>query len=85
MGDQRIDDVLELAADDGIKFIERKVDAMIGHPALREIVGTNSFAPIAAADLALAILGDLVMMLLLHLVEQAGPQDNECLRLVLVL
>jgi hypothetical protein len=32
MGDQRIDDILELAADDGIELIEGEVDAVIGHP-----------------------------------------------------
>src|SRR5208283_4713957 len=62
-----------------------QIDAMVGHPALRKIVGADALRSIATADLALALRGArAVARLPLHLVE-ARAQDLQRLRLVLVL
>lgn len=67
---ERVDHLVQIALHDLIQLIERQVDAMIGHSALREIVSPDTFAAIPAADLALAVSGAFrVRRLTLHVKE----------------
>src|SRR5271155_1558814 len=53
LGDQRIDKFTErLALHDLRQLVEREVDAMLRHAALRKIVGSDAFRAIASSDLA---------------------------------
>ena len=59
-----------LPSSTALQLVRREVDAVIGHAALREVIGANLLGAIAGADLALALLGDGVVLLLqLRLVE----------------
>ncbi len=51
---ERVDELVEVAVHDRVDLVEREVDAVVGHAALREIVGADALAAIAAADQALA-------------------------------
>src|SRR3569833_2847857 len=58
LGDQRIDHVVQrLALHDLGQVVERQVDAVVGHPALRVVVGADALGTGAGADLALACVG----------------------------
>ena len=59
------------------------VDAVVGHAVLGEVVGADLLGAIAAADLRAAVGLDLVALLALLEVEEAGAEDGH--RLVLVL
>src|SRR3954471_2916958 len=54
IGDQRVDDLVELAEHHPVELVERQVDAMVGHPPLREIIGTDALGAVAGADLQAA-------------------------------
>src|SRR5699024_1636457 len=47
---QRADHFVQVAGHDVIKLVQRQVDAVVGDPALGEIVGTNALGAVAAAD-----------------------------------
>ena len=52
---ERINDLLQrFAVEDLWQLVERQIDPMIGHPALREIVGADALGAVAAADLPAA-------------------------------
>ena len=71
------------ALDDLVELVEGEVDAVVGHPPLREIIGADALGAVAGADLALALgraLG--VDPLAFQLVE---PRAQELHRRVLVL
>ena len=63
---QSRDDLLEITVHDSLKAIEREVDAVVGHAALRVIVRADSFGAVPRADQALA-LARLLGLLLGHL------------------
>src|SRR6185436_21076330 len=65
------------------QLMDREPDPVIGDAALREVVGADPLAPLARPDLALARRGDLGALLLLRLLEEAGPQDAHRLSAVL--
>src|SRR5262249_22820784 len=70
VGDQLIDQLAEVAVEDLREAMSREVDAVIGDPVLRKIVGPDFFRSIAAADLAAPVLGDRLLLLAhFHLVE----------------
>src|SRR2546427_457192 len=74
---QRLQQLRQVAVDDGIELIKRQVDAVIGEAVLREIVGADTFAAVARADLALALVGaDFVKLLLLALEEPAAEDAH---------
>ena len=73
----------EIAVEDFGHPVGREVDAVIGDPVLREVVGADLLGALARADLAAAILGDRVLLLAqLHLVEPR-PQHLHRLRAIL--
>src|SRR5947209_10168665 len=58
LGGERIDQFAQgLAGDHLRQFVERQIDAVIGHPSLREIVGTDALGTVAGADLFATIGG----------------------------
>ena len=48
---ERIDDLIQIAVEHLIKLIERQADAVIRHPSLREVIGTNALVAHPRADL----------------------------------
>jgi hypothetical protein len=85
MGDQRIDDVVNLSLQDGVQFIKSKSDTVIRNPTLGKIVGSNAFATVTATHLTLTLLGALVILFFDHLVQQSGAQDLKGLGLIFML
>ena len=51
VGDQRLDDLVELAHHHPVELVERQVDAVVGDPPLRKIVGADALRAVARADL----------------------------------
>src|SRR5215472_6077960 len=51
---QRADELVEVAVEDRLQPVERQADAVVGDAALREVVGADAVAAVAAADQALA-------------------------------
>ena len=58
---------------------------MIGHPALREIIGADTFTSISCAYLTFPVFGNFVMLILLHFIKKAGSQYFHCLCFIFVL
>ena len=54
-GGERRQHLVEVALHHLVELVERQADAMVGQPALREVVGADPLRPVAAADLALAV------------------------------
>ena len=52
---QRIDQLIQIAVHDGVDLIKRQADAVIRHPALREIIGADPLGTVAAAHLTAAL------------------------------
>ena len=51
-GGQRLDDLVErLAVEHLVELVERQVDAVVGDPPLRKIVGADALGAVAGADL----------------------------------
>ena len=48
------DQLLDLAVHDVVELVQRQIDAVVGDPALREIIGADAFGAVARADLELA-------------------------------
>src|SRR3954462_803059 len=51
---QRAGDLVQVAGHHLVDLVEREVDAMVGHAALREVVGADAVAAVAGAHEALA-------------------------------
>jgi hypothetical protein len=82
---QRRGHVVEIAVEDGLQLVQRQVDAVVGEPALREVVGPDPVAAVAAADQALARRGFLRGAFVAVLVAQPRRQHRHRLGLVAVL
>ncbi len=82
---ERIHDLIELAVHDGVDLVQRQVDPVVRHAALRKIVRADALAAIARADERLAVRGFLVLALAALAVEQAGGEHAHRLRTVAVL
>src|SRR3989440_302734 len=80
---QPVDDLVEIALQDRGQAIQRQPDPVVGHAALAEVVGANPLAPLAGADLRLAVGGHGRLLLLLRALQQAGLQHAHRLRTVL--
>src|SRR5512145_1079044 len=58
-GHQRACEFADVAVHDGVHLVQREVDAVVGDPTLRKIVGADALGTVAAADQALALGGGL--------------------------
>src|SRR5688572_31952037 len=85
LGGERVDDLVDLAVHDALDLVEREVDAVVGDPALRKVVGADALRAIARADQQLARRGGLRLLLGELLVADARRQHAERLLAVLVL
>src|SRR5690606_14347989 len=52
IGDQRIDQFIQIAFHDPVELVERQVDTVIGNATLREIIGADTLGTIARTNLA---------------------------------
>src|ERR1700728_4765471 len=70
-GDQGVDDFAQgFTFHDLGQLVEREIDAVVGHAALRKIVGADAFGAVAGADLAAALGGTGgVLLLPLEVIE----------------
>src|SRR6185436_4739076 len=84
-GDQATDQVVELAVEDALDLVQRQVDPMVGHTALREVVGADALRAVARADQRLAHRSRLRRDLALALVLDPRREHAERLLAVLVL
>src|SRR4051812_24983596 len=85
LGGERVDDLVELTFHDAVDLVEREVDAVVGDPALREVIGANPLGAVARADEGLARRGGLGLLLALLLVADLGLQHAQRLLAVLML
>ena len=75
---QGVNHCADVAVEKIIEIISCHVDAVIGDAALREIIGANTFAAIAGANLAFTRLRLFRVLFLYHGVEQARAQYLHC-------
>jgi len=59
---QGLDQLIEVTSQDTVKVIQRQPDAMVGDPALGEIIGADPFGAIAGTNLQLAIGRDFALL-----------------------
>src|SRR3982751_4770968 len=59
-------DLRQVAVHDRVDLVQREIDAMVGHAALRKVVGADAIGAVARADEALA-LGSFLRLLLARL------------------
>ena len=83
--DQSIDHFVDFTFDHPVELVERQVDPVVGHPPLREVIGSDPLGPIARADLALAVRRAFAVHLLALDVVEPGAQYLHRLGAVLVL
>src|SRR3954469_22969971 len=69
LGGQSADQLVQLAFEDLGEAVEGEVDAVVGHPPLREIIGTDALGAVARSD---------------HRLAHPGPLRGEPLALQLV-
>src|SRR5687767_5529260 len=82
---QRLDQAFQVAVDHVRELVQRQVDAMVGHAALRKVIGADAFGTIARTDLQFARAGlRLVALFLLGRLELRLQQRHGA-RTVLVL
>src|SRR5690606_19147778 len=74
LGTQCADQFVEVAFHDLTQLVQGEIDAVIGDPPLREVVGANAFGTVTGAHQALALRGFLRLRFLLLLVFQARGQ-----------
>ena len=83
--DERINQEIDLAFKDLIQLIEGQIDAVIGHSALRKIIGADPFRAVARADEATPVfrLGGLLAFALGG--DEPGSKETHRPRAVLML
>src|SRR3990170_6806705 len=79
----RLDDIFDVAVEEGGQVVAGVADAVVGHPVLGEVVGTDLLGALAGADLGAAGRLDLLALPALLGIEEAGAEDGH--RLVAVL
>src|SRR5688572_2006292 len=84
LGSERRDQLVNLTIHDLVDLVEGEVDAMVGHPPLREIVGADALGAVAAADQGLARGRRLRLLVANLLVLDARGENAERPRPVLV-
>src|SRR3990172_9201520 len=82
-GVHRLDDIFDVAVEEGGQVVPGVADAVVGHPVLGEVVGTYLLGALAGADLGAAGRLDLLALPALLDIEDAGAEDGH--RLVAVL
>src|ERR1700733_10390627 len=85
MGDKRLRDLFELSLHDSIKFVECKIDAMIGDPVLRKIVGADSLGAIAASHLRRTKRCNLLLCFAALFLCDLSREKTHCLVFIFVL
>src|SRR5690606_37735563 len=83
LGRQRLGELAQVSGKDAGEVASRVVDAVIGDPRLREVVGPDALRALTGADLHQARLAGLALSLLPFALEQPCPQDGESFLLVL--
>jgi hypothetical protein len=78
-------DFVEIPVHDVVDLVEREIDAVVGHAALREVVGADAIRPVARADEALPLRGLFLGRLLHLLLLDARGEHAPGLLAVLVL
>ena len=56
LADQRPDDRAEVPFEDFREFVQGEIDAVVGDPALRIVIGADALGPVAAADQRFSLL-----------------------------
>jgi len=74
MGNQRINDLIDIALKNLIEFIQGQTDTMIGYPSLGKIICSNPAAAIAGAHLALSLRGPFFVFLPDLLIQKPRPK-----------
>jgi len=72
---QRFDDWIEVAFHDLRQLVQAQADSVVGHAALRVVVGADALGTIAAPHLRAALLGAFALAAPFFSVEQARPQQ----------
>lgn len=85
IGNQRLDQTVEVAVHDGRKVVDTQLDAVVGDAVLREVVGANFLVAFAGADLGAALGGVLGVFGGDALVEEPRSENLEGFGLVLLL
>ena len=85
VGLQRRDHITQIAFHDAQQLVQREVDAVVGEPPLREVVGADAVAAVAGADQAFALGGVFGGALAAVFFLDARGQYAQCLRFVAVL
>src|SRR5579859_896519 len=77
VGYQRVQNRLELAVHYIRELVQCQADAVIGHAVLREVVGADLLAAVAAANLRFALLGQRLLLLFhLHLIKTGAEHAH---------
>src|SRR5579864_740525 len=82
---QGIDQLIEVTVHDLRQTIKCQIDTVIGHAALRKVIGTDALGAVAAADLQAPRLRLGALLFLLLCGQQPCPQQCHGARAVLVL
>src|SRR5579872_2707455 len=82
---ERLDELIQLPVHHLRELVEGELDAVVGHAALREVVGADALGAIAAADLQAARLRLGALLLLLLGRQQPCLEERERAGAVLVL
>ncbi len=85
IGNQRINQFVQIAFHNPVELVERQIDAMIGNTSLREIISADTLGSIARTDLATARFRAFGFCLLALHVVKACPENLHGAGAVLVL
>ena len=83
MSRQGVNHCANVAVNETIEIIAGQIDAMIGYPSLRKIIGADTFAAVAAAYLVFARLRLLGILFLHHGVQKRARNTFIALTLFL--
>src|SRR5262245_21796198 len=71
---KRVDQLVQVALEDGREAVQREIDPVVGDPTLRKVLGADPLAPLAGPDLAPAIGSDGRGLFVLGALEQTSPE-----------
>ena len=83
--DQAVNDFIQISVHNAVQLMKRKLDSVIGHTSLWEVVSTDLLRTVSCTDLASSCLSLCRMLLLQFQVILFGTQKTKCLFLVLQL